>query len=265
MTDEVDPRLARRRREVQEASARRRLRWTIWLLSLAVVVGLVIAVLQSSWLAVDTITVEGAQYSNVAGTLEAAGVEEGAAMISIRAGGLEDELRRDPWIAEARVRVVWPRRLEVTVVEYVPIARIKSGSTWVVASPEGAVVARGQRLAEPLIDIEAGPLQPGELVENEAIVGALQFVSALPVELKEGLTVTGDETNLEATVAGHKVRLGTTTDMAQKAITLAVLIDDGLAAGADVNLVSPVRPAVTNPQSLVEGSQEVTTQTTGSG
>ncbi|MDJ0664906.1 MAG: FtsQ-type POTRA domain-containing protein [Acidimicrobiia bacterium] len=265
MTDGIDPRLARRRREVQEASARRRLRWTIWVLAVAVVAGLVIAVLQSSWLAVESITVEGAENADVAGIMSAAGVEEGVAMISIRAGSIEDQLRADPWIAEAKVRVVWPRQIEVMVVEHIPIARVKSGSTWLVSSPEGTVVARGQRLVEPYVDIESVSLRPGDSIEDATIIAALEFVAALPIELKSGLVIGGEETDLVATVQGHEVLLGATTDMAQKAVTLAVLLNDGVPAEASINLVSPVRPAVTNPQPEVETSQEVTTQTSGSG
>jgi hypothetical protein len=52
--------------------------------------------------------------------------------------------------------------------------------------------------------------------------------------------------------------------MAEKAVTLAVLLKEGLEDGAAINLVSPLRPAVANPQPLVEGSQEVTTETTAS-
>jgi len=265
VTEGIDPRLARRRREVQEAGARRRLRWTIWLLGVAIVAGLVVAVLQSSWLAVEAITIEGAANADVAGIMYAAGVEEGAAMISIRAGGVEEKLREDAWIAEAKVRVVWPRQVEAIVVEYIPIARVKSGDTWLVASPEGAVVARGQRLVEPYIDIEAPALQPGDTIDDPAINAALEFVAALPVELKTGLVVAGGESDLVARVLGHEVLLGATTDMAQKAVTLAVLLGDGVPLGASINLVSPVRPAVTNPQPEVETSEEVTTQTSGSG
>ncbi len=265
MTGEVDPRLARRRREVQEASARRRLRWTIWLLAFAVITGLVIAVFQSSWLAVADITVEGANRARVDEILLDAGVEEGVAIVSVRAGPIEEQLRLDPWVAEAQVRVMWPRTIEVYVVEFIPIARVKSGASWVVSSSQGAVLVRGQRLAEPLIDIEVGGLQPGEIIDEPMVLSALDFVAALPIELKTGLVVRRIGTDLEATVGGHRVLLGATTDMAQKAVTLAVLLDEDLADDAVISLVSPLRPAVTNPQPEVETSEVGTTETTGSG
>jgi cell division protein FtsQ len=265
MTKEIDPRLARRRREVQEASARRRLRWVIWLLTLAVVAGLVVAVFQSSWFAVDEIDIEGVQRSQTEAIVRAAGVELGVSIVSVRAGQVEDKLRADPWVAEAQVRVVWPRSVEIYVVEYVPIARVKNEATWLVVSGQGQVLARGQRLVEPHIDIEAGSLEPGETIADSDILGALEFVSSLPIELKESLTVYSLDGGLEATVAGHRVVLGATTDMAQKAVTLAVLLDEGVPEEAVINVVSPLRPAVTNPQPEVETSQQGTTETTGSG
>ena len=265
MTDRVDPRLARRRREVQEAGARRRLRWTIWLLVLAVTAGLIIAVFQSSWLAVSSITVEGAERAQVDSILLDAGVEEGAAIVSIRAGTVEEKLRLDPWVAEAQVQVVWPRSVEVFVVEYIPIARVKNGDTWLISSTQGQVLARGQRIVEPLVDIETGDLRAGDTIEDPLILAALEFVAALPIELKGGLAVRNTADGLVATVAGHPVLLGATTDMAQKAVTLAVLLEEDIEPEAVISVVSPLRPAVTNPQPEVESSEEVGTETTGSG
>ncbi|MDX2343442.1 MAG: FtsQ-type POTRA domain-containing protein [Acidimicrobiia bacterium] len=264
MTPEVDPRLARRRRQVQEASARRRLRWTISLLGLAVVVGLVVAVFQSSWLAINNITVEGAQQSPVATILKESGLEDGVPIISVRSGDVEERLRADPWIAEAQVRVVWPRSIEVAVVEYVPVAHVAMGSTWLVCSSQGAVLAVGQNLVEPLVRIEASTLTPGEVIEDPLVLGALEFIGALPIELKEDLVVDSVNGELVGTVAGHEVILGSTREMSQKAVTLAVLLEQEMDADASINLVSPLRPAVTNPQPEVEGFQEVTSETTAS-
>jgi hypothetical protein len=261
MTDSVDPRLARRRRQVQEASARRRLRWTITLLLLAVTVGLVVAVFQSSWFSVDAISVEGENRAPVLELLGEVGIEPGVSIVSVRAGRAEQRLREDPWIAEAKVRVVWPRSVEVMVVEHVPVAHVTSGASWVVGSSQGTVLATGVDLVEPFIDIDVGALQPGASITDSFVLGALEFVASLPLELKPGTVVEASGTDLNAVVAGHTITLGSPRDMAQKAVTLAVLIEDGLGEGAEVNLVSPLRPAVTNPQPLIETSVEGTTTT----
>ncbi|MDJ0924900.1 MAG: FtsQ-type POTRA domain-containing protein [Acidimicrobiia bacterium] len=262
VTEGIDPRLARRRRLVQEASARRRLRWTVGLLVLAITAGVVVAVFQSSWFSIDSIRVEGAVRAPVHDLLADVGIEEGVSIVSVRAKGAEERLRSDPWVAEAQVRAVWPRSVEVTVIEHVPIARVAAGETWIISSGQGAVLAVAEPLADPMIDLDAGRLQPGDSISDPLVLGALEFVTALPLELKPGLEIGSPDGELEAIVGGYMVELGTPRDMAQKALTLAVLLEEGIPDGARVNLISPLRPAVTNPQPLVETSQDVATETT---
>lgn len=265
MADPIDPRLARRRRQVQEASARRRLRWTIMLLTLAILAGLVVAIFRSSWFSIDNITVEGANRSPVREMLAEVGVEEGVSIVSIRSRRAEDRLLEDPWVAEAEVRVVWPRSVQVTVVEHVPVARVTAGPTWLVSSGRGAVLAEGTGIVDAVIDIDVGLLDPGMEITNPAVLGALEFVAALPDELHPGTIVSGDAAELEATVGGYEVVLGAPKEMAQKAVTLAAVLDQGIEQGAVISLISPLRPAVSDPQSVVESSPEGTTTTTASG
>ncbi len=264
MTDGVDPRLARRRRQVQEASARRRLRWMVMLLALAILTGVVVAVFQSSWFSVDSINVEGERQSEVLAILSEAGIEEGVSIVSVRAGRAEELLRDDPWIAEAAVRVVWPRSVEVMVVEHIPIAQLTVTDTTAVVSGQGVVLSIGETLVQPRIDIDGGALTVGGVVEDPVVLAALEFVASLPIELKTDLVVALEEDLLIALVHNHRVELGGPREMTEKALTLAALFDDGLEEGAVVNLLAPSRPAVTNPQPVVETSDEVTTETSPS-
>ncbi len=64
----------------------------------------------------------------------------------------------------------------------------------------------------------------------------------------------GDE--LLAEVAGHTVFLGYPTDMADKATVLGAMLDEGVEHGAEINVVSPMRPAV-KPQPSLETSEEI--------
>jgi hypothetical protein len=242
----------------------------IGLLLLAITVGLVVAVLQSSWFSIDSIAVEGEVRAPVRALLEEGGIEEGVSVVSVRANRAEEVLLQDAWVAAAEVRVVWPRSIEVTVVEHVPIARVRidegaSGNAgWVVVSPQGVVLTIGEQLVDPLIEIPTTVSVPGEMITDTVTLGALEFVAALPVELKPGLVIEHTDGVLEATVLGFAVELGTPREMAQKAVTLAALLDAGVPDGAQINLVSPRRPAVSNPQPLVETSDEVATETTAS-
>jgi hypothetical protein len=89
------------------------------------------------------------------------------------------------------------------------------------------------------------------------VVGALEFAGTLPAPLAEGAVVTRGRTGLEAEIAGHQVVLGRPDDMAAKARAMVALVDAGLASEAVVNLVSPTRPAVTNPKPKVQGWYQV--------
>lgn len=252
MNQSIDPRLARRRRQVQEASARRRLRWLVGLLVLAISAGIVVAVFQSSWFSVDSISVEGDVRAPVSVLLDEAGIREGVSIVSVRTGSAEEQLMTDPWVAAAKVRVIWPRSVEVVVIEHIPIARVTAGNSWLISSGQGAVLALGEPMVDPIIDVDVGVIEPGGTIEDPIVLGSIEFVAALPVELKKDLVIGLNNDELKATVSGHAVALGNATDMAQKAVTLAVLLDEGVPEGATISLLSPLRPAVSNPQPLVE-------------
>ncbi len=252
----VDPRIAARRRRVREASARRRLKWVVGGIILLLLGGLVVAVLQSPWLSVSEIRIEGARVADVEGILRHAGVEKGVAMISVRPGAVEAALLADPWIARAEVRVTWPRAVDVVVLEHDPLA-------WIAGSP-GAVVAQGGAVlvtaeaAGPLATIEsaADPLVPGDRIDDPATAAALEFVARLPADLREGAVLQVKQSGITASVAGHAVELGSAVDMGEKALALAAILADGIPQDAAVNLVSPLRPAVGDPQPLVESRLE---------
>jgi cell division septal protein FtsQ len=252
----VDPRIAARRRRVREASARRRLRWVVGGIMVLLLGGLVVAVLQSPWLAVSEIRIEGARVSDVGGILRHAGVEEGVAMISVRAGTVEDALLEDPWIARAEVRVTWPREIDVVVLEHEPLAWL-SGSPGTIVAQGGAVLSTADAAGDlPVITADAGTLTAGDQIEDAATAAALEFIARLPEELRHGVTMQVRTSSLTATVAGHAVELGSPVDMGEKALALAAVLGDGIPDGATVNLVSPTRPAVANPQPLVESRHE---------
>ena len=234
------------------------------LLALAILTGVVVAVFQSSWFSVASISVEGDGQSEVLAILSEAGIEEGVSIVSVRAGRAEELLRADPWIAEAAVRVVWPRSVEVMVIEHIPVAQLTTMDTTAVVSGQGVVLEFGETLVEPTIDIDGGALTIGGLVEDPVVLAALEFVASLPIELKTDLVVALEEGDLIASVRNHRVELGGVREMTAKALTLAALFDDGLEEGAVINLLAPTRPAVTNPQPVVETSGEVTTETSPS-
>ena len=84
------------------------------------------------------------------------------------------------------------------------------------------------------------------------MLGALDFIDHLSEERQAGIRIRTEGDGIVASVEGHDVRLGRPTDMAQKASILDALLDSGVKAGASIDLIASLRPAVTNPQPQVE-------------
>jgi cell division protein FtsQ len=260
MSTVVDGRIAARRRNVREAGARRRLRRVLGLVALAGVAGLVgWLFFQSSLLAVSKIEVAGHTNAAADEIVAQAGLRTGIPTITVDEAGVEAALEADPWVARAQVRVTWPGTVEVTILEHIPAGWVVAGDRWVLAAIGGAVLETAAAPPEgaPVIEVGSKTVRPGDAFQGPVVVGALEFMGSLPAQLAAGAVVTRHDGGLEAVVAGHNIVLGGPDDMAAKARALVALVEAGLAPGAVVNLVSPIRPAVANTQPRVQGWYQV--------
>lgn len=249
MTATMDRRIADRRRTVREAGARRRMKWILALI-LATLLGALAGWLlfESSLMAVSEITIDGAARTDVPAIIEEAGVHEGMPTISADADELAARITSHPWVAGADVTVTWPGSISVTVLEHTPLAWVSAGDAWVLAAADGSVLEAAAQASDryPTVTVGSSAVVPGEVLDPVAI-GAIAFVSALTDPYRAGATVTGTPEAVAAVVDGHAVSLGHPVDMAEKAKALEALLATGLTQQAPVNLVSPLRPAVTEP------------------
>jgi cell division protein FtsQ len=251
----MDARLARRRREVREQVVRSSLSRLVGLLMVVGLAGAATWLLLSPWLAVEHIEVSGARHTDVAGALRSAGLGAGTPLVAVRPSRLERALRSDPWVAEAHVTLVLPDRVEISVEERGALARIPLGEEWVLVAAD-ATVLQGWDGTEPLpaIALDLGPFHPGDRADSAELRGALQFLQALPLELRAGAEIRAEPPELWAVVAGRQVRMGHPVEMAAKATIVAALLMEGtVPEGAVVDVLSPKRPAVGQAQSGVEG------------
>jgi cell division protein FtsQ len=259
MNSTIDRRIAARRRVVREAGARKRLRWLLGIMLFAGAAAFAAWLFYySSILSVRTIVVEGSEQSATSSILASQGVNPGVPTISVSAARIEAALEADPWVARADVRITWPGSVEVTVVEHVPAAWVAADGAWLLASGTGAVVASAPSIptGAPVIDVAIASGAPGDTLTDAATVGALEFLGSIPPELALGSSVTGTADHLEARIAGHVVDLGHPSDMAAKAAALLAIVETGVPDGARLSVVSPRRPAILNPQAVLEGSGE---------
>ncbi len=247
----IDRRIAARRQTVREAGARRRLRWLLVLLGLAGGGALIAWLLyQSSFLAVSEITVGGQHRSAVDDIVAAGGLVEGMPTVNVPAEELEHALLADPWVAAADVAVRWPGTVEITVVEYVPAAWVRTGDDWLLVAAGGAVVETAGSIPDdaPQILLDVAPVAPGGVLEGRAVLGAIEFLNQLPAAQVVGASVSGEDTQLRAVVEGYVIELGYPIDLADKAAALVALLGQGAPVeGSIISLVSPDRPAVLAP------------------
>lgn len=264
----MDTRIAQRRHLVLEDEARRRLPWLIGFFWLVTAAGLLLALVRSPWLDIDEVRVSGARNADVTSALAASGVHLGSPLLSVDADELAAHLAADPWVARVDVAVLWPETLEITVLEHQPVGWIESRNGWMRVSAAGTVLARGTppdaaaqvRIAAPV----AGKL--GEELTSRPAQAAVAFLANLPPELRRRARVWGDVGEMAANVRGRRVELGTAQQMAEKAAVVAGIMAEGpLPKGAVVNVVSPARPAISNPQAQVEGSTSAGSQPSTSG
>lgn len=252
----MEPRLAERRKGVKEDRARGRLKWVI----IAIVfIGTVLAglwLIRSPVLSIRDVAITGSDQSDPGAIVAEIGMGHGTPTIDVDVATISAAIEADPWVASAAVDVSWPGGLSIAVTEHVPIASILAADGWVQAALDGSVVPGSGLLADaPKIEIDTGPVSAGYAIANPLIIGALEFVEALPVDLASDATVGTDGEGLVAVVGGHEIIIGRPVDLATKATVVATILDTELVDGAVINVIAPLRPAVTNPQPLLEGEE----------
>lgn len=253
----MEPKLAARRKTVSEDRARRRLKWILVVIAVVAVVVASMWLIGSPVLSIRQIDVTGAQNSDPSSTVTSLGMGIGTPTIDVDASDIEATVLLDPWVKSVDVVVSWPGSVAIDVVEYKGVAPIEAGDQWVLLSIEGAVLAvvSPPGPQDRYLTIGQEPLIPGQIVDDERILGALVFLDQIARGSDVPVQLVADDEGLFASVMGHIVRLGRAVDMAQKAVVLETLLDSGLEAGVHIDLIAPLRPAVSNPQAVVEGEE----------
>ena len=253
----IDPRIAERRTEVREGSARgdarRLLRWFAVLAVLAIIVWIA----QLPAFSVKHVDVAGADRGDVAGALSAEGVDEGTPLVLIRPGDVERALLDDPWISSAAVEHRFPDTVVVEVTERVPVVNIRSAGRVLVIADDGVVVSTTTDQSVPMVDLTGvAPTPTGEVVDDTRAAGVSQFIHVLPAPMVDAGSFREESAELWYLLPGIDVRLGRAVDMEAKAYALEALIAEGIQPGSTIHLVSASRPAVESPAPSGEAAED---------
>ncbi len=220
--------------------SRRRRRWAS-VAAAVVLLGALVGLAFSPWLAVRSVQVSGTDRVPVAAVEQALVGELGRPMVLVDTAAAAQRVAGVPLVRSARVTRVWPGTVAVTVVERQPVAAVPAGGTAVrLVDADGVEVERAARrpAALPYLDVDVG--KPG------ALTSALDVLSSLPVGLRAVVGTVG-ATSRDGVwlrlVNGAQVTWGGQESGAEKArVLLALLRTAPDAATYDVS--APSAPAV---------------------
>lgn len=256
----IDPRLADRRRDVAEDRARSNVNRILRFLAVVAVVGGVVWLMLSPTFSVESVDVSGVQASETSAVLEANKVVVGRPLILIRTGTVEDDLLGDPWVQEASVSLDWPRGVIVAVSERSPAAWVETSNGWHRRAVDGVALPGEAAPDDTMGQIRLPSVSADDAAESPVLLGALEFIDTLPVAMGSNAVVEERSGELWALVGGFEVRLGRPVEMADKALSLATLLEEPLVEGSVINMIAPTNPAVVPP-----GTQDAADGGTGTG
>jgi cell division protein FtsQ len=228
--DREDPRIARRREDV-ESAARRRRRIVLAALGALVLLSVAaVAALRSPLLDVDRVQVAGSTTVDAAAVRDASGIDVGDALVDVDLGAARRAVMAVPGVASARVERDWPGTVRISVTDEVGLAVLVIGE-------ERTVIGRGGRVLGPAADDQSGtegstPDQSGTegstadpdglpqvVVEDGAVTGPLEPGAQVPAAL-DGLVVVVEQLPEQV-----RFRLGS-IELSRKGSLTFVLADD---------------------------------------
>jgi cell division protein FtsQ len=245
MTATIDPRIQERRIEVQREAGRRRLRITLLVMLVFVVVGLAYLVVHSPLLDVDHVRVTGADHGDPNQVISVAEVETGEPLLRVDTGAVQARVEEIPWIERAEVDKRYPGTLQITVHERVPVAYVRrDDATVTVLDANGFAITDLPSPPAGLFEVRDAEKVPpvGGTLEPANAAGV---VRALPPALATrvvAIDLGGDGVALVLDTGGE-VRLCAPVDLEAKgAAAVAVLERLGATPFAYVDVCVPQSP-----------------------
>ncbi len=230
------------RRESVSRLSRRQLRGrlsSLWLILAAAAMIAVLglagwAVFFSSWLAADTVDVNGTTTLSNRQILAAAEVDLGAPMVRLDLDAIHDRVAAVPAVASVSVHRSWPHTIAITVAERQPLAAVHLDGAWWVMDSEGVTFRRTPHRAVrlPVVEVHAQ-------VADEARREAASVVAALPDDLVRSvkrLTATSMDSITLRLKDDSEVAWGSAAESARKVQVLSVLLDRVKAKVYDVSV-----------------------------
>lgn len=246
----VNERIAARRAEVRAGRRRRRLRRTMVLVGLAVVVAGLVALERSSLVALVEVEVVGLERLERADVLAAAEVRPGMSVLRIRRNAVRERVEALPLVDQARVERLGALGLRIEVDEADPAVTATFGDRSVLVGTDGLVLGEGEAPGTPVVVLSGPVPRPGTTVDDmPSLAAAHAVVLGLPGPLgalvEHVRAVASDDVRL-VLEGGVVVRWGDESRADEKARALGAVLED--LDGRPVTTIdvrAPMAPTVT--------------------
>ena len=217
-------------------------------LGLVLFIGVALVVLASPLVAVRTVQVEGAKYSDAALVRSVSDSLKGKSVLTVDTKTARERLESDPWIKSARITTSLPSRVMIQINERIPVAWFLGVDNRArVIDEDGLVlsVVEGRPTQYMWIDGTGSNLTAGAS-STATYRAAGQLAMSLPSELApmvEHLGVAGSEQITMTLKTGTVINFGAPVDMRNKLVNVVVLLrrqDVNSIISIDVSTGTPV-------------------------
>lgn len=242
-----------------ERAARARKRYLSYVLKLGAVVATVLVVVfgsifiyRSNLLAINTVTVSGAEHLTDQEVTQLAAVPDDSTLLRLDSAGICERLQEHPWVQSATVVRQFPNSIKIQITERTPsaVVKISSKSIWVI-STDGAWLSSAtkedwknyRRIVDADASISA-PVAGGECT-NEGVLNALKIYDGVSSKLAEQIKSISAESAVKTSLTlknGVTVAFGEATELELKEADIWKLLDKYEGTISYINVRVPDRP-----------------------
>lgn len=171
------------------------------------------AVIRSPFLALETVTVRGLGSLSREAVIATAGLELGTNLLRLRPAHMTRSLLAHPRIAAARVRLVWPRGVDLMITERRGICLVRCGDSWLEVAADGVVIAMHHPDAAGTLGLfELSGIEPSEVaiggrLPGSGSIAALEALASIQASGEPVGRASLEGGGLEATLADGTILL----------------------------------------------------------
>jgi cell division protein FtsQ len=251
----TDPRIQARRVTVARQHGRRRRRWILAGLVVAVLFAGSVALVHSSMVGARHIRVFGASNIASSSVVAAARLSGDPPLVDLDPAAIASRVEHLPWVLTAAVRILWPSTVAIRISERIPVAAVAvpgTRSSYAVCDVTGRVLeivpARPGSL--PVVALTgAGAGEPGEPGSSLPVSDRLELQVAgdMPESMVPAVRdITGTPVDASLELTDHLTAIiGDAAGLPQKFVSLATVLAHGQFNGfAGIDLRVPTAPVL---------------------